>query len=81
MFQFVKVPKSEKLIKKISKLDDEIKNSLKDLDAIEILFISMALRQFHESIHKAVKKHIDDVTKEVGESDLDKKVDELLNEK
>lgn len=81
MFKFVKVPKSAKLIKKISKLDDEIKDSLKDLDDIEILFISMALRQFHQSICEATKGHIDSLVKKVEKPDLDKKIEELLNEK
>lgn len=55
MFQFVKMPKSAKLIKKISKLDAEIKDSIKDLDAVEILLISMALSQFHTSIADKLK--------------------------
>lgn len=76
MFQFVKVPKSAKLIKKISKLDNEIKDSLKDLDAVEILFLSMALRQFHESISEAVKKHITSVTKDAEGTDSDEKTEE-----
>lgn len=80
MFQFVKVPKSAKLIKKISKLDNEIKDSLKDLDAVEILFLSMALRQFHESVHEAVKKHITSVTKDAEGTDSDEKTEEK-NEK
>lgn len=44
MFKFVKVPKSAKLIKKISKLDEEIKESIKDLDSVELLFVSMSLK-------------------------------------
>ena len=81
MFQFVRVPKSARLIKKISKLDNEIKNSLKDLDGVEILIISMSLKQFHESIHKAVKEHIASLEKLVEETDSDEKIEELLNEK
>lgn len=80
MFQFVKVPKSAKLIKKISKLDNEIKDSLKDLDAVEILFLSMALRQFNESISEAVKKHITSVTKDAEGTDSDEKTEDK-NEK
>jgi hypothetical protein len=81
MFKFVKEPKSAKLIKKISKLDDEIKNSLKDLDSIEILFISMALKQFHESICGAIEERIDSDLKDIKRADLDKKIEDLLNEK
>lgn len=81
MFQFVRVPKSARLIKKISKLDNEIKNSLKDLDGVEILIISMSLKHFHESIHKAVKEHIASLEKLVEETDSDEKIEELLNEK
>lgn len=81
MFKFVKEPKSVKLIKKISKLDEEIKESIKDLDAIEILFVSMSLKQFHESICGAIEEHIDSVLKDEKRADLDKKIDELLNEK
>lgn len=81
MFQFVKVPKSAKLIKKISKLDNEIKDSLKDLDCVEILFISMTLSQFNKSIHDALKEHITSLMKEAGETDLNKKIEELLNDK
>ena len=81
MFQFVKMPKSAKLIKKISKLDDEIKDSLKDLDAVEILFLAMALNQFHKSIADNMKNHIESVLDDEKGSDLDKRVEELLNEK
>lgn len=80
MFKFVKVSKSEKLIKKISKLNDEIKESIKDLDGIELLFILMSLKQFHDSVSGAMEEHIDSVLKD-KRVDLDKKVDELLNKK
>ena len=81
MFQFVKVPKSARLIKKISKLDNEIKNSLKDLDGVEMLFLAMALSQFHDSIAEKMKNHIESVLDDKEGSDLDKRVKELLNEK
>lgn len=81
MFQFVKVPKSARLIKKISKLDNEIKNSLKDLDAVETLFLTMALSQFHDSIAKKMENHIKSKLDDKEKSDLDKRVEELLNEK
>jgi hypothetical protein len=81
MFQFVKMPKSAKLIKKISKLDDEIKDSLKDLDAVEILFLAMALSQFHNSIADKMKNHIESVIDNEKGSNLDKRIEELLNEK
>ena len=81
MFQFVKVPKSARLIKKISKLDNEIKNSLKDLDAVETLFLTMALSQFHDSIAEKMENHIKSKLDDKEKSDLDKRVEELLNEK
>lgn len=81
MFQFVKVSKSARLIKKISKLDNEIKNSLKDLDGVEMLFLTMALSHFHDSIAEKMKNHIKSALDDKEGSDLDKRVKELLNEK
>lgn len=81
MFKFVKVPKSARLIKKISKLDNEIKNSLKDLDAVETLFLTMALSQFNDSIAEKMENHIKSKLDDKEKSDLDKRVEELLNEK
>lgn len=81
MFQFVKVPKSARLIKKISKLDNEIKNSLKDLDGVEMLFLTMALSQFHDSVVEKMKNHIKSSLDDKEGSYLDKRVKELLNEK